>query len=101
MSSRFTDKGACACGFLRFLTSGFGRRSREVHRGGRGSSRHCSLQMRGHERASTARFLAVCSVVPIGAVVTPRYKDSQMIDEEALRSIEKLHQMKQGGIISE
>jgi hypothetical protein len=24
-----------------------------------------------------------------------------MIDEEALRSIEKLHQMKQGGIISE
>lgn len=30
-------KGACACSLNRFPTSGFGRRSREVHRGGTGS----------------------------------------------------------------
>lgn len=54
---------------VRFLTSGFGRRSREVHRGGRGSSR--SPLQQGAEACSSKVHSGLFRRAQPGAVVSP------------------------------
>jgi hypothetical protein len=63
------DKGACARCFSELLTSGFGRRSREVHRGDtrvRAERRSFSMRGQDDEQTRAIAVAAACSPEAIG-----------------------------------